>query len=455
MTMPGAIGWLGILRVGLVQTGLGAIVVLTTSTLNRVMVVELALPAMLPGALVAVHYAVQTLRPRWGYGSDVGGRRTPWIVGGMATLALGGTAAAAATAWMATAPLAGTVAAFLAFLVIGVGVGASGTSLLVLLATHVAPTRRPAAATIVWLMMIAGFAVTAGTAGALLDPYSPERLVLVTAGVGALALVVTVAAVWGLEQRSDPVPAQAGTEARPSFRVAFGEVWREAPSRRFAVFVFVSMLAYSGQDLILEPYAGLVFGYSLGQSTALSGVHHGGVFAGMVLVGAVCTALGGLRIGAMGSWVVGGCLLSSLALLGLTAGAEAAAWWQLRLNVFVLGLGNGAFAVAAIGSMMTLAASGKGAREGTRMGLFGAAQAIAFGLGGFAGTVAVDLGRVAMGSAPAAYALVFGAEALLFVVSAVLAWRVGRDSRSLDDPGKARRMGVTTLGDGVIAGVAR
>ena len=60
-----------------------------------------------------------------------------------------------------------------------------------------------------------------------------------------------------------------------------------------------------------------------------------------------------------------------------------------------------------------------------------------------------------MGSAPAAYALVFGAEALLFVVSAVLAWRVGRDSRSLDDPGKARRMGVTTLGDGVIAGVAR
>jgi BCD family chlorophyll transporter-like MFS transporter len=83
------LGWLDIFRVALVQTALGAIVVLTTSTMNRVMVVELALPAMVPGALVALHYAVQMLRPRMGHGSDVGGRRTPWIIGGMCVLATG------------------------------------------------------------------------------------------------------------------------------------------------------------------------------------------------------------------------------------------------------------------------------------------------------------------------------------------------------------------------------
>ena len=81
------------MRLGLVQASLGSIVVLTTSTLNRVMVVELALPAIVPGVLVALHYAVQVLRPRLGYGSDLGGRRTPWIVGGMVALALGGTGA--------------------------------------------------------------------------------------------------------------------------------------------------------------------------------------------------------------------------------------------------------------------------------------------------------------------------------------------------------------------------
>ena len=124
------LGWLGIFRLGLVQASLGAIVVLTTSTLNRVMVVELAMAAMIPGLLVGLHYAVQISRPRMGYGSDVGGRRTPWIVGGMATLAGGAITAALATAWMAEQRLAGVCLAALAFVFIGLGVGAAGTSLL-------------------------------------------------------------------------------------------------------------------------------------------------------------------------------------------------------------------------------------------------------------------------------------------------------------------------------------
>jgi BCD family chlorophyll transporter-like MFS transporter len=106
-----SLGWLGIFRLGLVQAAIGGIVVMTTSTLNRVMVVELALPAMLPGMLVALHYFVQVLRPRLGYGSDLGGRRAPWIVGGMALLGIGATGAAVATAIMARYPFAGIVAA--------------------------------------------------------------------------------------------------------------------------------------------------------------------------------------------------------------------------------------------------------------------------------------------------------------------------------------------------------
>ena len=192
--MSDHIGWGGIARLGCVQAALGAVVVITTSTLNRVMVVELALPALLPGLLVALHYMVQVARPRMGHGSDVGGRRSPWILGGMAVLAAGGLGASAATAWMATRPVAGLVLAVLSFAAVGLGVAAAGTSLLVLLAKRVAPQRRAAAATIVWMMMIAGFAVTAGVAGALLDPYSPARLIVVTAGVGAVALLVTAIA---------------------------------------------------------------------------------------------------------------------------------------------------------------------------------------------------------------------------------------------------------------------
>ncbi|MBT3459174.1 MAG: MFS transporter, partial [Halieaceae bacterium] len=119
MTTLQNLSWLGIARLGLIQTSLGAIIVLTTSTLNRVMVVEMALPAMLPGFLVAVHHFVQLARPRIGYGSDIGGRRTPWILGGMALLAVSGVVAAFGTVLMATSVIIGSIVSFFGFFGIG------------------------------------------------------------------------------------------------------------------------------------------------------------------------------------------------------------------------------------------------------------------------------------------------------------------------------------------------
>ncbi len=414
------LSWLGIARLGLVQMALGSIIALTTSTLNRVMVVELALPAILPGALVGLHYAVQILRPRLGYGSDVGGRRTPWIVGGMIVLAVGGAGAALATAWMTLNTTAGIVAAVLAFFLIGLGVGASGTALLTMLATMTAPRRRPAAATIVWLMMIAGIAVTATVAGGLLDPFSPLRLVMVTASVSLVAVILAIAATFRVEPAA-PVRATDHAETRPDFRKALIEVWSEPAARRFTIFVFVSMLAYSAQDLILEPFAGIVFGMSPGESTKLAGIQHAGVLGGMLLVAIAGSAF---KIGTMRGWVIIGCIASALALAGLASSGFAGPGFSIKPMVFLLGLANGAFAVAAIGSMMTLAAAGRERREGTRMGLWGAAQAIAFGLGGFLGTVAIDITRAILPTPELAYGTVFGLEACLFVASAMLATRI-------------------------------
>ena len=95
-------GWWQVLRLALVQACLGSVVVITTSTLNRIMVVELMLPALLPGILVGLHYAVQMVRPRMGFGADEGRRCTPWMVGGMGVLSAGGCLAAQATVLMGT-----------------------------------------------------------------------------------------------------------------------------------------------------------------------------------------------------------------------------------------------------------------------------------------------------------------------------------------------------------------
>jgi BCD family chlorophyll transporter-like MFS transporter len=427
MSQPAGLGWLGIFRLGLVQAMLGAVVILTSSTLNRVMVVELALPALLPGLLLTLHYAVQLTRPRMGYGSDVGGRRTPWILGGMALLALGGFGGAVATAWMATQAVAGIALAVLSYALVGLGVSAAGTSLLVLLAKRVAEPQRAAAATVVWVMMIVGFAVTAGLAGHWLDPYSPTRLVAVSGTVSLLALGVTVLALRGIEGRATRSPqAQPAPAQRADFRAALRQVWRERDARRFTLFVFVSMLAYSMQDLILEPFAGTLFAFTPGESTQLSGVQHGGTLAGMLLAALAGRRVAGIAFGSLRAWMIGGCLASALALFGLVLAGSLAPHWPLRANVFLLGLANGAFSIAAIGSMMGLASAGQGGREGTRMGLWGAAQAIGFALGGLLGAAASDLVRWIVGSPGLAYASVFGLEALIFVAAAGLAMRIAR-----------------------------
>jgi BCD family chlorophyll transporter-like MFS transporter len=417
------------------------------------MVVEMAMPAILPGALVAVHYALQVFRPAWGHGSDLGARRTPWIVGGMAALATGGLMASVATAWMTTHPLFGIALAVFAFCLIGVGVGAAGTSLLLLLAKRTDDSRRAPAATIVWVMMIAGFIATTGVAGHLLDPFSSVRLIIVSGSVSAAAMVLTIIGVWGVEGESvtsaEPVSKQP--ERQASFRDAFLEVWTEPKSRRFAIFVFVSMLAYSAQDLILEPFAGVVFGFTPGETTKLSGVQHAGTLIGMALVpliGAVYPrSRGNLQI-----WTVGGCLASAIALLCLAAAAVVGPSWPLRETVFMLGVTNGAYAVAAIGSMMALVAAGGEKREGVRMGLWGAAQAFAFGIGGFLGTLASDIARYVLTSAALSYSAVFASEAGLFVVAAVMAvWVHRAPARSSTRPSLSGDLPAAAIAEGALS----
>lgn len=410
--------WIDIVRLGLVQMALGAVVVLTTSTLNRLMVVELALPAVLPGLLIALHYGIQITRPNWGFLSDTGGHRTRWIIGGMIALALGALGASAGVVLFETSFAAGLALSILAYALIGVGVGASGTSLLALLATSTAPHRRAAAATITWLMMIAGIAITAGTVGAFLDPYTPALLLKIVAIVTGGAVVMTTLAVWGIERRVD---AQEKTAETMRFREGLQEIWAEPAARNFTIFVFLSMTAYFMQELILEPYAGLVFGFTPGQSTSLSGAQNGGVFLGMLTVGITAT---GFRIGSLRTWVIAGCLGSaaSLAVISLLGGMAIPT--TLTPAVVALGFFNGMFAVAAIGSMMALAAKGREAREGTRMGLWGAAQAVAAGFGGLLGAAAVDVMRIATQGDATAFGAVFLFEAVLFVVAALLALRV-------------------------------
>ena len=389
------------------------------------------MPAMLPAAFVAWHYVVQLSRPRWGYGSDMGGQahaldhRRHGRAGAGRDLGHRRDAdAEGQPRWEAI------ILALVAFSMIGAGVGAAGTSLLALLASRVAPERRPAAASITWIMMIVGIVVSAGVSGALLQPFSAQRLAHGRLGRGGRRLRGRPClAVWGAEKtaRSSPRRRLAGPrQAAPSASDAHRDVGGRAGS--------------AVHDLRLRLHAGLQRpGTDPGALRRLGLPHerpanrpssprmqHGGVLLGMILVGVLGARFGDRKRMWMRSFTVAGCVGSAVALARPLHGELGRApRGRSQPTVFILGVANGVFAVSAIGSMMGLAGAGGGGREGVRMGVWGAAQAGAFAVGGFVG--ATGRGRDARACCTRTVQpswSVFVGEAAVFLAAAILAARV-------------------------------
>jgi BCD family chlorophyll transporter-like MFS transporter len=183
------------------------------------------------------------------------------------------------------------------------------------------------------------------------------------------------------------------------------------------------MLAYSSQDLILEPFAAVAFGFSPAETTTLSGLQNGGVLIGMLFLAFITSKAKSQTLTSLSTWTIGGCLASALAMLGLVLSGPINNVIFFQVAVFLLGIFNGAFSIAAIGSMMQFASVGSARREGVRMGIWGASQAMAFGLGGIFGTGLSDIARIVLGDPASAYAFVFFLEGVLFVVAAYLSYQ--------------------------------
>jgi BCD family chlorophyll transporter-like MFS transporter len=274
--------------------------------------------------------------------------------------------------------------------------------------------------------MIAGFILCTVLASKLLEPFSMAALVRCTSLVGLVCTSLTALSLFGLD--SSLVTQAQEKAAQTPFAQALRLVWGDPLSRRFAVFVTLSMLAYSTQDLILEPFAGAVFHLSPADSTRVSGLHQTGALLGMLLAAALST-----RVGTLGGWARWGCAGSgaALVLVALSPALGLQALQGLKASLLLLGVCNGAFSIGAIGSMMSLSASGEPSLTGVRMGVFGAAQAVAMAAGGVLGAGLSDVLRALSRSDRVGYGGVFLLEAGLFVVAAWLA-------SAARDAGKAR-----------------
>ena len=379
-----------LMRLSLFQVTVGMAAVLLIGTLNRVMIVELEVPAWIVAVMLSLPLVFAPLRALVGFRSDthrsvLGWRRVPYIWFGT-LLQFGGLAimpfALLLLSGDTTGPLwAGQVAAALAFVLVGAGLHTTQTVGLAL-ATDLAPAHaRPKVVALLCVMLLVGMMVSAVAFGLLLADFSKVRLIQVIQGSALVTIMLNGLALWKQEARD---PHRTKEAPRPSFSESWASYAGQGRARRRLVATGLGTAAFSMQDILLEPYGGQILHLPVAATTALTAMLAAGGGLGL-LVAARWLARGGdpFRVAAAGA-VVGILAFSCVVFAAPLASAQVFA-----CGVTLIGLGGGLFAHGTLTASMAKAGPED---TGLALGAWGAVQASAAGLAIAASGIVRDVG---------------------------------------------------------------
>ncbi|MEM1379610.1 MAG: PucC family protein [Pseudomonadota bacterium] len=270
-----------LLRLALFQVSVGLTLVLLVGTLNRVMIVEMGVPAAVVALMLALPLLFAPFRALVGYKSDthrseLGWRRAPFIwkgtlyqFGGFAIMPFA-LLVLAGMGQSGNAPvLLGYGSAALAFLLVGAGAHVVQTAGLALATDLTPPESHPKVVGLMSVVLLLSMIASALTFGALLKDFSPGRLVQVIQGAALVCFCFNMIAMWKQEPRRPPRgQKQAGTEH--SFQQAWAHFCAGDQTIRRLLVVALGTLAFTMADVLLEPFGGQVLGWSVSATTQLT-----------------------------------------------------------------------------------------------------------------------------------------------------------------------------------------
>ncbi len=373
-----------LLRLSLFQISVGMATVMLLGTLNRVMIVELSVPAMLVAVMIAIPVLVAPFRALLGFRSDtyrsaIGWKRIPymwfgtlWQFGGLAImpmclLVLGGDN-------YYTVPFAGEVLAALAFLMTGLGLHMTQTAGLALASDRASDETRPRVVALLYVMFLIGMGVSALVIGYLLRDFGNIKLIQVVQGTAALTLILNLIALWK-QETVRPMSKSEREAPRPSFRDAWDDFTAGGDAGRLLVVVFLGTLGFTMQDVLLEPYGGEILGLSVSATTFLTAMWAIGALIGFALAARwLANGINPYRMGARGL------LVGLVAFSAVIFAAPMNSAQIFFLGAGLIGLGGGLFSVSTLTAAMTMPVEGIAGR-GLALGAWGAAQATAAGVG--------------------------------------------------------------------------
>jgi BCD family chlorophyll transporter-like MFS transporter len=424
-----------LLRLSLFQVSAGMTLVLLVGTLNRVMIVELGVPASLVAVMLALPLIFAPLRALIGFKSDVhrsvlGWKRVPFIYRGT-MVQFGGLAimpfallvlahqgeSASLPAWV------GQAAAGVAFLLVGAGLHITQTVGLALATDLTPPERQPNVVGLMYVALLFGSIVSALVFGALLADFSPGRLVQVIQGSAVAILVLNTIAVWKQEARGTARPLP-GAQRDPTFKESWACFIAGDRARQRLAAVGLGTLAFSMQDVMLEPYGGQVLGLAVSRTTVLTAAMAGGGLLGFSLASYVLSrGFDPFRMAAIGAWV------GVPAFVMIIASGFAGMPFLFGLGTLFIGFGAGLFGHGTLTATMIHAPEDQ---RGLALGAWGAVQATAAGAGVALGGIIRDtVAALTPSGTLIPYVAVYTLEVILLLAAIVAMMRIVRSPVSL------------------------
>ena len=405
-------------QLGLIHVAVAMTLVPINSTLNRVMIKELAISATLVAILASLPYLFSPIQVAIGSYSDrhpiFGFRRTPYILAGLILCVLGVILSPQVAFLMAKNFLLGLLAGLLAFGAWGMGYNLSAVSYLSLASELSGENGRGKTIATMWFMMITAIIVTAIGLSRLVDPYTPEALIRAFGYVASAALILGLLGLIRLEPRSASLEGGAASETY-TVKQMTSAITANPVARVFFVYLLLLLAAILGQDVLLEPFGAEAFGMTVTQTTRITSIWGTFVLLAIIVAGFLEGRASKRLVAQAGN--IG-------ALLGFVVIVFSGIFLSKHVfytGVTLLGIGTGLSTVANLSLMFDLTVPGM---VGLYMGAWGFSNALSRLTGSVLGGVVRDVVTQATGQALSGYLVVFSIEALMLLIAAIMLYRI-------------------------------
>lgn len=406
------------LQLALIHTAVAMTLVPINSTLNRVMIFDLGISKTLFTILAIFPYLLSPIQVAIGSFSDrhpiFGYRRTPYILAGLILCVLGVAVSPQIAILFSKNFTLGIIFGILAFGMWGMGYNLSAVSYLSLASELSGEKGRGKTVATMFTIMVIGLIATGISLSRMVPTYIPEVLNRAFLIVAASALLMGLLGLIKLEPHFDasssPTKSDTYTVEEMTSAITANPV-----AKIFFVYLLLLLAAILGQDVLLEPFGAQAFGMTLEQTSRIVSITNSFTLIAFIVAGFLDGRVKKKYVAQTGN------LGALIGFVIIVVSGILSSQTMFYIGITLLGLGTGLSTIANLSLMFDLTVPEK---VGLYIGAWGFSNGLSRLIGLLMAGIVADTATKITGNALSGYLIVFGLEALMMFIAAIMLYRI-------------------------------